>query len=31
VIQDLNFYPDDMDALLELREGIQQSIEAFLV
>jgi HD-like signal output (HDOD) protein len=31
VIQDLNFYPDDMDALLEVREGIQQSIEAFLV
>jgi HD-like signal output (HDOD) protein len=31
VIQDLNFYPDDMDALLEVREEIQQSIEAFLV
>ena len=31
VIQDLNFYPDDMDALLDLREGIQQSVEAFLV
>jgi HD-like signal output (HDOD) protein len=31
VIQDLNFYPDDMDALLELREGIQESVEAFLV
>ncbi len=31
VIQDLNFYPDDMDALFELREGIQQSVEAFLV
>ncbi|MDH5564291.1 MAG: HDOD domain-containing protein [Nitrospirota bacterium] len=31
VIQDLNFYPDDIDALLELREGIQQSVEAFLV
>jgi HD-like signal output (HDOD) protein len=31
VIQDLNFYPDDIDALLELREGIQQSVETFLV
>jgi HD-like signal output (HDOD) protein len=31
VIQDLNFYPDDMDALLELGEGIRQSVEAFLV
>ena len=31
VIHDLNFYPDDMDALLELREGIQQSVDAFLV
>ena len=31
VIQDLNFYPDDMDALLDLREGIQESVEAFLV
>lgn len=31
VIQDLNFYPDDIDALLELGEGIQQSIETFLV
>ena len=31
VIQDLNFYPDDMDALLDLREGIQESVKAFLV
>ncbi len=31
VIHDLNFYPDDVDALLELREGIQQSVETFLV
>ncbi|MDH5427890.1 MAG: HDOD domain-containing protein [Nitrospirota bacterium] len=31
VIHDLNFYPDDLDALLELREGIQQSVETFLV
>ena len=31
VIQDLNFYPDDVDALFELREGIQESIHAFLV
>ncbi len=31
VIQDLNFYPDDMDALLELRENIQESVKAFLV
>lgn len=31
VIQDLNFYPDDMDALLELHKNIQQSVEAFLV
>lgn len=31
VIQDLNFYPDDMDALLALNESIQQSVEAFLV
>jgi len=31
VIQDLNFYPDDIDALFALRESIQQSVEAFLV
>ncbi len=31
VIQDLNFYPDDIDALLDLGEGIQKSVEAFLV
>ena len=31
VIQDLNFYPEDIDALLEARESIQQSVEAFLV
>ena len=31
VIQDLNFYPDDVDALLDLREGIQESVKAFLV
>ncbi len=31
VVQDLNFYPDDMDALIELREGIQESVAAFLV
>ncbi len=31
VVQDLNFYPDDMDALIEFREGIQESVAAFLV
>lgn len=31
VVQDLNFYPEDMDALFELQDTIQQSIEAFLV
>ena len=31
VIQDLNFYPDDMDAFFELREAIQESVAAFLV
>ncbi len=31
VVQDLNFYPDDMDAMFELKDTIQQSVEAFLV
>ena len=31
VVQDLNFYPEDMDDLLELNDNIQQSVEAFLV
>ncbi len=30
VVQDLNFYPEDMDALFELKESIQQSVESFL-
>ena len=30
VVQDLNFYPEDMDALLELKDTIQQSVESFL-
>ena len=30
VVQDLNFYPEDMDALFELKETIQLSIESFL-
>ena len=31
VVQDLNFYPEDMDALLDLKDAIQQSVESFLV
>lgn len=31
VVEDLNFYPDDMDAIFELKNTIQQSVEAFLV
>ena len=31
VVQDLNFYPDDMDTLLELGNDIQQSLLAFLI
>lgn len=31
VVQALNFYPDDMTALLEQRETIQQQVEAFLI
>lgn len=31
VVQDLNFYPEDMDAIFELQDTIQESIEAFLV
>ena len=30
VVQDLNFYPDDMDALFDLKDTIQQSVESFL-
>lgn len=30
VVQDLNFYPEDMTALLELRETIKPSVECFL-
>jgi hypothetical protein len=30
VVQDLNFYPEDMDALFELKDTIQQSVETFL-
>ncbi len=29
VVQDLNFYPEDMDALFELKDTIQQSVESF--
>ena len=31
VVQDLNFYPEDMDAIFELHDTIQESVEAFLV
>jgi HD-like signal output (HDOD) protein len=31
VVQALNFYPEDMTALLEQRETIQRQVEAFLV
>lgn len=31
VVQDLNFYPEDMDAMFELKDTIQQSMEAFLI
>lgn len=31
VVQALNFYPEDMTALLEQRETIQQQVEAFLI
>jgi HD-like signal output (HDOD) protein len=31
VVQDLNFYPEDMDAIFELKDTIQESVEAFLV
>jgi HD-like signal output (HDOD) protein len=30
VVQDLNFYPEDMTALLELRDTIKPSVECFL-
>ncbi len=30
VVQDLNFYPEDMTALLELRKPIKASVECFL-
>ena len=30
VVQDLNFYPEDMDALFELKETIQQSVDSFI-
>ena len=30
VVQDLNFYPEDMDALFELKETIHLSVESFL-
>jgi HD-like signal output (HDOD) protein len=30
VVQDLNFYPEDITALLELRETIKPSVECFL-
>jgi len=30
VVQDLNFYPEDMTALLELRETVKASVECFL-
>ncbi len=30
VVQDLNFYPEDMTALLELKETIQHNVECFL-
>ncbi len=31
VVQDLNFYPEDMAALLDLRDPITETIEAFLI
>lgn len=31
VVQDLNFYPEDMTALLDLRETIEQTLETFLL
>ena len=31
VVQDLNFYPEDMDAIFELEDTIEESVEAFLV
>ena len=31
VVQDLNFYPEDMDALFDLRDPIKTSVESFLV
>jgi HD-like signal output (HDOD) protein len=30
VVQDLNFYPEDMDAIFELKDTIQKSVESFL-
>lgn len=30
VVQDLNFYPEDMTALLELRETVKANVECFL-
>ena len=30
VVQDLNFYPEDMDAIFELKDTIQQSVSAFV-
>ena len=30
VVQDLNFYPEDMTALLELKETIKHNVECFL-
>ena len=30
VVQDLNFYPEDMDAIFQLKDTIQQSVESFL-
>ncbi len=31
VIQDLNFYPEDMDALLELKDIIRSSVECMII
>ena len=31
VVQDLNFYPEDMDALLELHDTIRASMECMIL
>ena len=31
VIQDLNFYPEDVDALLEMQETVRSSMECMIL